>query len=1036
MAGAGGTEVGRISIRVSPDTDKFRRELKEQLEAIEKGEEGNVPVNVEVDTAKALTDFRAMLATMRAEGRQGVTVEVNQNRGSAGAGRPNGGSATNDTTDIDRAVRDSTASIGRWAAAWREARGGIADTGRAIRLAAQGTREYNAGIRESVYQMQQQRPLLNHTYADIKARIAKMREFTDALKQQQQWMRQDDRTLSANAARWKSWMMAVRDSNEHATSAVKRFGASFKALRGGGGDGEGSGILSSLTRMFRGSGDEAENAGQKFAQSGQKILGMSRMMAITVGVFALAAPAIGLVATALAALPSLVSAFAAGGGAIALGLDGIKKAIEPLNPLLDAMKAKVSAVFEERLAPMVAQVSKMMGPLGDGMATVANGLSNMFQGVVDAFSSDQGIAQLNTMLANSAGLFSMLQGPMNTLSTAWINLSTAGSQSFGNLSGTIENFANGFNEAVNSITSSGALGSALDSLKMVTDSAGNLFNKLLVSGVEAMGKMGPSMSTFIDGFGNLLISLMPALTSFSSLIMNVLGTLGTALAPVITALTPAFTMLADTLGTLLTSSLTTLSPVLTQVAQLLGGAITTALQALAPMLPGLIQSFAQLATTIVSQLAPYIPQLATAFGQIVGAVLQLVPVIVGSLVPAFIQLVPAIVQLVPPIVSLVQSFVQMLPVIMPVIQIIIQLAAAFIQVGVSVGGALLGALSSLLGILAEVSAKVAEWVSGFAQGASDIAAKAAELPGMVKSALGDLGSFLVSSGKALVSGFIDGIKSMFGAVKDAASGLMNAVKSFFPHSPAPEGPFSGSGWTAVGKSGEAIGGAFADGIGNSQAGVLDQVRQLMQVAKSVFGDGPMPQLNFNFGQAQQQVAGLSSGITDLKTDMSSLASDTASNPALGAPATGDLKKQADMLEMKKKELEIEAKKADIEAKQATDDAAKKAAQARAKDLRLQKDQLGLQLDQLKYQKQYGDQADDINTVMGEALGKTMGVPVDFAKATSSQFLSDIGISGNGLVSKALTEGIKYVFNIGSVDEAMDIKDRQEKTQSLTVTGRQ
>lgn len=72
----------------------------------------------------------------------------------------------------------------------------------------------------------------------------------------------------------------------------------------------------------------------------------------------------------------------------------------------------------------------------------------------------------------------------------------------------------------------------------------------------------------------------------------------------------------------------------------------------------------------------------------------------------------------------------------------------------------------------------------------------------------------------------------------------------------------------------------------------------------------------------------------------------------------------------------------------------------------------------------------------DLAGKLGAVPTDFAKATGQQFLSDIGISGGGVVSKAVTEGINYVFQIGSVDEALSIKDREESKKALSVVGRQ
>nr|WP_232785186.1 hypothetical protein [Mycobacteroides chelonae] len=49
MASAGSREVGRISVRVVPDTDGFRRALKRQLEAITKGLEAKVNVDPDLD---------------------------------------------------------------------------------------------------------------------------------------------------------------------------------------------------------------------------------------------------------------------------------------------------------------------------------------------------------------------------------------------------------------------------------------------------------------------------------------------------------------------------------------------------------------------------------------------------------------------------------------------------------------------------------------------------------------------------------------------------------------------------------------------------------------------------------------------------------------------------------------------------------------------------------------------------------------------------------------------------------------------------
>ncbi|MCI3277659.1 phage tail tape measure protein [Streptomyces cylindrosporus] len=84
------------------------------------------------------------------------------------------------------------------------------------------------------------------------------------------------------------------------------------------------------------------------------------------------------------------------------------------------------------------------------------------------------------------------------------------------------------------------------------------------------------------------------------------------------------------------------------------------------------------------------------------------------------------------------------------------------------------------------------------------------LPGRVRSALGNLGSLLLGAGKALIGGFIAGIKNMAGSAYSAAKGVVSKIAGLFPHSPAKEGPFSGRGWTL--HSGRALMDGLADGI--------------------------------------------------------------------------------------------------------------------------------------------------------------------------------------------------------------------------------
>lgn len=100
-----------------------------------------------------------------------------------------------------------------------------------------------------------------------------------------------------------------------------------------------------------------------------------------------------------------------------------------------------------------------------------------------------------------------------------------------------------------------------------------------------------------------------------------------------------------------------------------------------------------------------------------------------------------------------------------------------------------GLVGGLAGLVTTVNSKIQEVVSGIK---------------------GFLGSFR-DAGASLIGGFVNGIKSKIESAKSAASNIVSAVANFFPHSPAPEGPFSGRGWTLY--SGRSLMDGFAQGIG-------------------------------------------------------------------------------------------------------------------------------------------------------------------------------------------------------------------------------
>lgn len=90
------------------------------------------------------------------------------------------------------------------------------------------------------------------------------------------------------------------------------------------------------------------------------------------------------------------------------------------------------------------------------------------------------------------------------------------------------------------------------------------------------------------------------------------------------------------------------------------------------------------------------------------------------------------------------------------------------------------------------------------------------LPSRAVSAVGDLSDTLVGSGRALMDGFLRGIRSMIDDITSTVSDAIDWVMGFFPNSPAKRGPLSGAGWTRLGKSGEAFWDQWLGGMGGDE----------------------------------------------------------------------------------------------------------------------------------------------------------------------------------------------------------------------------
>jgi len=112
------------------------------------------------------------------------------------------------------------------------------------------------------------------------------------------------------------------------------------------------------------------------------------------------------------------------------------------------------------------------------------------------------------------------------------------------------------------------------------------------------------------------------------------------------------------------------------------------------------------------------------------------------------------------------------------------------------------------------------------------------IPGRILSGLGNLGSLLIGSGRALLEGLWQGVQNALGWVKDKISGALSSIRNLFPFSPAKEGPFSGTGYTTY--SGRALMEGFGEGMESANADVRTTATSVLGGAQRALSGSQSP----------------------------------------------------------------------------------------------------------------------------------------------------------------------------------------------------
>lgn len=344
--------------------------------------------------------------------------------------------------------------------------------------------------------------------------------------------------------------------------------------------------------------------------------------------------------------------------------------------------------------------------------------------------------------------------------------------------------------------------------------------------------------------GQAVASLMPVVAQIVTLLGGVLTQAITTLMPVFAQLLPIVGQIAGVLGGVLGTVIQALVPIITLIATVLGSVLTAAMP--------LVDVFFQLITPLLGLLTPILSLIAPLL-QLVGSILTPLIQLFTSLLTPILSLIAPLVGLLVPVLQFVVSILTFLVQgIVDVITWLVQLATGTGDAGnqiqaawnfisqvfqVAVGlvvGIVSGFISNTIGMFTDFGNNLAAgaqliWsnVTGFFRaGVDGIVGFFTGLPDMIIGAISGLGDMIFTAAQGLIQNLIDGFKSMLGPVGDAVGGIMNFVGDFFPHSPAPRGPFSGSGWSGVAASGKALGKQWAGGIVGAKPDVEKYMTEL------------------------------------------------------------------------------------------------------------------------------------------------------------------------------------------------------------------
>lgn len=606
----------------------------------------------------------------------------------------------------------------------------------------------------------------------------------------------------------------------------------------------------------------------KFSSAALGASGLNTLIGTLSGVVAWAGAASG----ALGLIPGAIAAGAAGMITWKLGADGIKKAFEGTEPTLDRLKDKVSGTFRTALAPAVRDVNAILPQTTGHLQGIAGAISTTIDRFTAMARQKSNTDALNSTLDNSAGIIRNVGRALAPLGQAFLDLAQVGSGALQRLTGGAGSLAQRFADFIRQAKDSGKIDqwiqSGLDAFKDlwgllsdVWDIAKSVFGALREGGAGVAPILGPAIETvkrFVESpqGQETFRTLGELLSRIGDAVSRVLEPALKAVAPLIEPMSKLFGDVADELADSLGPAMEQLGDIAGPLMAALGPIVRAMVDGLTPVLPAIIDGIRVLGAVFVL-LTPIILGAAAGFSLIVGFIMAAIQALTGDFVGAGKTLSDSwsnSMNIAGTITN--TNWTQMSADILNGTNSSTEaVRGSATSMSTDWGGALMGmkdqtstGMAGLNGIMGtgmgqaagiaamggqNASGQFGGAIMGMKDGANRGTGSVLDtLRGFISripDAMGDVGSLLFASGKALLQGLGRGIDNATGGLLSKVGSVVMKVRNFFPFSPAKTGPFSGRGWVLY--SGQAIGSAFATGMEQSVGAARAAAQRLNTAAR-------------------------------------------------------------------------------------------------------------------------------------------------------------------------------------------------------------